>query len=253
MNEANNGAVTVGPTSPPSGVAARTTVTVRPLQAALPPREPRPPVARWQVRLWRVLVTEARWALIVGAIVGVVAGVLGGVAAASGSTRYSSTTVMMIDDPYQLATAGDSGQLLKLDELRVKYAGLIGTDVIADPVATELGLRPSQVIGAVVPQVSGVSLLMGVRATWSTPRMAQRLSSAVADAVTHYVQAQDVAFHIPAVDRFTFDTVNPASPALPTGPSPFKAATIGVAVAVLCFVLAFVVTQLVRNRRLLAS
>ena len=47
-----------------------------------------------------------------------------------------STAVMLIDDPPALATAGDDGQLLKLDGLRLKYAALVGTDLIAQPVAT---------------------------------------------------------------------------------------------------------------------
>ncbi|MDA8073227.1 MAG: hypothetical protein M0Z82_16925 [Actinomycetota bacterium] len=253
MNEANNATVIVGPVSPPSAPVTKSTVTVR---AANHPRSgglEGPPAPRWQLRLWRIVATQARFALVVGAVVAVVAGVLGGLAAASGATRYSSTTLMMIDDPYQLATAGDAGQLLKLESLRVKYAGLIGTDVIAGPVAAELGLTPQQVIGAVTPEVSGVTLLMGVQATWRSPQMAQRLSSAVADEVTSYVRAQDVAFRIPAADRFTFDTVDPATPAVAEQPSRYKAATVGVGAAVIGFVLGFGVVQAVRNRRLSAA
>lgn len=253
MNEANNGVVTVGPSSPPSAPVTKTTVTVRATNPSRTADATRPSLPRWQLRLWRTLVTEARFALAVGVLLGVVGGVLGGLVAASGATRYASTTVMMIDDPYQLAAAGDAGQLLKLESLRVKYAGLIGTDVIADPVAVELGLTPEQVIAAVTPEVSGVSLLMGVQATWKSPQMAQRLSSAVADEVSSYVRAQDSAFHIPAVDRFTFDTVDPATPAVAEHPSPYKAATVGVGAAVLGFLAGFGLTQVVRNRRLPAG
>lgn len=209
---------------------------------------PEPP--RWQVRLWRALQHNARPALLVAALVAVVLGAVGAVAGSTGRTVYTSTTTMLIDDPYALATAGDQGEMLKLNSLLIKYAGLITTDVIAGPVAQQLGLPMDEVLGSVSAQVNGSTetLLLPVTATWSTPAEAQRLSQVVANQLTNFVKLQDVQYHIPAADRFTLTTVNPATAPVAVGPSKTKAAALSMALAGGGFLLAFVLTQLVRNR-----
>ncbi|MGH9305630.1 MAG: hypothetical protein ACRD0I_01915, partial [Acidimicrobiales bacterium] len=141
----------------------------------------RPPY--WQVRLWRTLRTDPLRALLVGVVLGVVLAFLGAIGSLGGSTTWTSKTVMLINDPFALATAGDQGQLLKLDALRIKYSGLVATNVIAQPVARELNLPTEKVLKSVTTQVPLESLLMNVVATWSNPNEARRLSQAVADQV----------------------------------------------------------------------
>lgn len=209
----------------------------------------------WQVRLWRAVSRQARFGAMAGVLVGLVLGVLGGVAASHGATRWTSTTTMMIDDPYQLATAGDQGELLKLNSLLVKYAGVLGTDVIAQPVAQQLGLSVQQVLSSVTADNNPAdeTLLLPITATASSPGLARRLSQAAANELTAYVAIQNGEFHIPAVDQFTLTTVDPASTPVRHGPSPTKAAADALALFVVGFVLGFVVVQLVRNRRLLVA
>lgn len=199
---------------------------------------------------WQTLGVAPTRAILLGLLLATVFGALGAVASkGNGSTTYTSTTVMIIDDPLALATAGDQQEFVKLDALRVKYSGLISTDVIAVPVAHRLHLSVGAVLGAVSTQVPFEGLLMDVDATWSSPREAQVLSQAVANEVTSYVTSEDVTYNIPQIDRFTFTTVDPASPATPQTPSSGHALTFAIGLAVLGFVLGYFATQLVRYVR----
>lgn len=204
---------------------------------------------QWQHRVWRALTHDAGMAVLLGLLLAAVFGALGAVASLGGTTKYTSSTVMLIDDPYQLATSGDDSWFVKLDALRVKYSGLIGTDAIAQPVARELHISVGAVLGAVSAQVPYTSLLMNVDATWSTAHEAQLLSQAVANEVTYYVHAEEITYGVPAVDRFTFNTIDPASAAIAQGPSKTHAVTLAVGLAVLGFLLGFVATQLARYLR----
>jgi capsular polysaccharide biosynthesis protein len=190
--------------------------------------------------------------LVFGVALGVTLAVVSAVIVLNGPTVYTSTTVMLINDPLAIATAGDQGQLLKLDALRYKYASLVNTEAIAAPVARQLHLGVGQVLGATTTQVPVNSLLMDIVATWSTPSEASALSQAVAGQVTAYVQTEEETYAIPAVDRFTFTAVDAASTPTPVGPSRSHAATLAIGLAILGLIVGFVVAQLVGNRSLLA-
>ena len=181
----------------------------------------------------------------------VLLGTVGALSLMRGAVTYSSTAVMLIDDPPALATAGDDGQLLKLDALRLKYQALVSTDLIAQPVATQLGLSVGDVLGAMTAVVPYQSLLMDVTGTWSTPQVAQRLAQATANEVTKFVKYEAEVYNIPAVDRYTFIVIDPATAATANRPSHAHALTLAVGLAVAGFAATFVVTQFWRHRRYL--
>ncbi|HUC37236.1 MAG TPA: hypothetical protein VMR97_08945 [Acidimicrobiales bacterium] len=231
-----------------------------------PVRDPRPPGSagvpattgiarsgsqgrRGQQQFWLALGHDPMRAVLFGLLLAAVFGVLGAVASLGGSTTYRSTTVMLIDDPYQLALSGDQNEFVKLDALRYKYAELVNTDPIAGPVATELGLPVGSVIAAASTQVPFDGLAMDVVATWNTPRGAQVLSQALANEVTTYVRGEDTTNHIPQNDRFTLLTIDPAASAVAEKPSKSRAVTLAIGLAVLGFALGFLATQLVRYLR----
>jgi capsular polysaccharide biosynthesis protein len=187
-------------------------------------------------------------AIVVGLILATVFGLAGAVSSFRGKTVYTSTTVMLINDPYQLATSGSS-EFVDLDALRSKYAGLLGTDPIAQPVAASLHLSLDSVVGAVSAEVPTQSLLMQVEATWQTPTEAELVSQTAANQLTSYVNAENVRYNIPANDQISLTTVNPASPAVARRPSKSHALTLAVGLAVLGFALGFFSVQLVRYLR----
>lgn len=205
----------------------------------------------WQGRLWRALMTAPLMGLAVGGLLAVVLVGIGAAATLKGPTTWTSTTVMIIDDPYQLATAGDEGQLLKLDYLRYKYSALVDTDAIAQPVATKLDLPLGSVLSSVTAVVPTSALLMNVVATTSTSARASLLSQTMANQVTNYVQEEDAAYNIPNSDRFTITTIDPASTPVRRGPSAAHAAALALGLAVLGLLIGFCGAQLVFNRNLL--
>jgi len=200
-------------------------------------------------QVWRALWVRPGRALRLAVVVAVVGLVAGALATLARPTHYTSSTTLLIDDPYQLATAGQEGTVLKLDVLRIKYAGLVGTEAIAGPVAARLGLPVSAVLQSVVPEVPEESLLLRVQASWSTPAGARRLSTAVADELHAFVAREVAATGVAEHDRYSLSVVDPATPAVAVGPSVADVATDGLGLGVLGLLAGFVGVQLRRNLR----
>ncbi len=239
-------------TAAPVGVAASGGVSEidplgpGPVTGALPPGAP----PRWQRLLWDRLARHPRPALVVALLVAWAVGAAVAAAVLEPTPSCTSTAVMLIDDPYSLATAGDTGQLLKLDELRYEYASLASTSVIAGPVARQLQVPVGAVLGAVSVDVPSEALLLDVTAAASGPRRAQRLAATEADELTRYVSQQEAGAGVPATDRFSLTVVD-AAPLGGRGARPWaKAATDGIAAAAVAGLAGFVLAQLVRHRRL---
>lgn len=207
---------------------------------------------RWQQRLWELLVHRPGPALVVGLLAGMLIGAAVAAAVLRPAPGCTSTAVMLIDDPYSLATAGDTGQLLKLDELRYKYASLASTSAIAGPVAHQLHAPVGDVLGAVSVEVPSEALLLDVVGSAPGPHRAQLLAATEAAELTRYVRQQEAAAGVPATDRFSLTVVDPAPVGI-RGARPWaKAATDGVAAAVVAGLAAFALAQLVRHRQLRA-
>jgi capsular polysaccharide biosynthesis protein len=187
-------------------------------------------------------------AIAVGLLLAAVFGIAGAVSSFKGKTVYTSTTVMLINDPYQLATSGSS-EFLDLDALRSKYSGLLDTDAIAQPVAASLHLSLNDAVGALSAQVPTQSLLLDVEATWGSPTEAQLISQTAANQLTSYVNGENARYNIPANDQISLTTVNPASPSVPKRPSKSHALTLAAGLAVIGFALGFFSVQLVRFLR----
>lgn len=198
---------------------------------------------------WSGMGQQVLRAVLAGLILALALALIGGLSVLSGRTTYKSTAVMLINDPYKLATSGQPSEFSSLDVLRYKYSALVRTDAIAGPVAARLGLPVGKVIAALSTEVPANSLLMNVTSTWSTPSEAQKLAQATADEITAYISQEDDAYHIPAAARFSFQVIDAAPPATAHGPSKARAVTLAIGLAVLGFAIGFVATQLVRILR----
>ncbi len=208
-----------------------------------------PPPADWQRRLWSALTDSPRLAMVFGLELAILLAAVGVFIGLRGAPVYSSKAVMLIDDPYRLATAGDDGQLVKLSALRVKYSALAGTSAMAQPVAAELHLPMSTVLDEVTVQVPLESLLMDVVSSAPTARRARELTAAMSSEITTYVQHEDATYAIPASDRFTITSIGPPSAATSSGPSRSHAVTLGAGLGAIGFLVGFCATQLLRRRK----
>lgn len=188
-------------------------------------------------------------AVLVGLFLAFIAALIGGLSVLSGRTTYTSTAVMLINDPYKLATSGQLNEFGNLDVLRYKYSALVKTDAMAGPVAHRLDLPVGEVIGAVSTEVPVNSLLMNITGTWSNADGAQKLAQAMSDEVGAYIDQEDNVYAIPTADRFTFEVIDPAPPGIAHGPSKAKAVSLAIGLAVLGFAIGFVMTQLIRFLR----
>jgi capsular polysaccharide biosynthesis protein len=184
-----------------------------------------------------------------GLVVAALLGFAGVSAVMRAPTTFHSSALMLMDDPRALATAGDDGQLLKLNELRTKYSALVSTTLIAQPVATRLHLPVGEVLSHVSADVPFQSLLMDVTATGTTPRFAERLAQATAGEVSTYVNEEASLWNIPTEDRYTITVIEPAKVATSNAPSHAYALTLGVGLAVIGFIVTFLLVQLLRRRR----
>ncbi|HTT87434.1 MAG TPA: hypothetical protein VMF60_08715, partial [Acidimicrobiales bacterium] len=203
----------------------------------------------WASHLWAMLRTGPLLALVAAAMVAAILGLSGEWFTLRGPTVWTSRTVMLVDEPSGIAVAGDQGLLLKLESVRLKYQGLAATNAIDQPVATKLDVPVSLVEGSAAVVLPADSLLLDVYGQWSSPTFARELSGAVAGEITAFVQQEDTQYKVPAADQFTITVVDAAAPATPSGPSHSKAATVALGLAIAGFVIGFVITQLVRNRR----
>ena len=213
------------------------------------PAHGRRPVDDWQRRTVRGLGRKPLLAVVLGLIVAALLSFTGARSVLRTPTTWSSTAVMLIDDPSALATAGDDGQLQKLDSLRLKYQALVSTDLIARPVAKQLHLPVGDVLGSVTVTVPYQSLLMDVTGTWSTPGVAQRLAQTTGEEVSRFVKYEAGVYNIPKVDRYTFHVIDSATAATGNRPSHADALTLAVGLGVAGFAVTFVATQFWRNRR----
>ncbi len=80
-------------------------------------------------------------AIVVGLLVGLVASLLVKVR----DPVYSSKAILLMDQPGAISLDSGDGVVLKLSRLRLKYAGLVGTNAINAAVAHNVGacLPPS--------------------------------------------------------------------------------------------------------------
>jgi len=209
----------------------------------------------WQSELWRRVRHRPGRGLLVGLAFGVIIGLPVGDAVAQGTTTYSSQSLILLDSPMQIASSGDAGALIKLDDLRYKYASLASTDAIAQPVAANIHVPVSVVLSAASVQVPPNALLIEVVGKWTTPGFAHEVSQAMANGIVQYIETENTTYNIPQSDQFTANIVSPASAAVASRPSKTHALAVGLLALVGAGLLAFFVFQgltadpLARRRR----
>jgi capsular polysaccharide biosynthesis protein len=160
--------------------------------------------------------------------------------------EYRSLAVLLIDNPLALATSGNESTVNKLEQLRGKYATLANTEVIAGPVAEQLGMGVGAVITGtdVEPAPSTLSLVVAARG--EDPERARALANAMATAIGSFVQAEHEQYAIPAQDRFVIKVVQEATPAAKVSPSTERTRTSAIIVFAVGLAVAYLALQFLR-------
>src|SRR5690348_3715371 len=146
--------------------------------------------------------------------------------------KYQSTATLAIDQPSLIATGG-SGVLDKLSRIRAKYAPLLTTDVMADPLAKQLGTTPQAVRSSLSTTTPGVNLLIAVTATRGSRAQAQAFAAAAATELATYATDDQTRAAVPANEQFSIVVVDQARPGTKTAPDRAQAIAIAVVVGLI--------------------
>jgi uncharacterized protein involved in exopolysaccharide biosynthesis len=203
----------------------------------------------WSRALWEAMKNRPGRNLVLSLAIALLAAALGATLVLRQPSQFSSQATLVIDDPQQLATAGDDGLINKLNQLRLKYAGLVPTTAIAGPVSQQTGVDEGTVASSTAAIPAADSLILYTQATASSPGLAQRMAQAVADELVSYVQSENSRFQLPASLQYQFRVVNPATAATQVSPSHSRAETVAGALAAVALIAAYVTLQLVAPRR----
>lgn len=150
-----------------------------------------------------------------------------GLAVRGGASTWTATALVSVDEPRAVAAAGDGGVLDKLSRVRLKYLGLVPTDLLAVPVAARLGVPVTQVRGRLSGAALPLDLLLRLSCSDSGPAPARRCADALAAAMVDFTAHEQQAQGIPADQRLVMTQVQQAGPASRTGPH--RSRTAGIA------------------------
>jgi hypothetical protein len=192
---------------------------------------------------WNALVVVSLANLLVAAAAGLIVGGLAYANVMRQPERYQSEAVMLIDQPLQL-TAGDAGVVIKLNQLRAKYAALITTSEIIEPAAAAAKLPESIVRAAQRPLVPSETLTLMPAARAATAEMAQTIAQATALTLQNYVEDEQAATGLNAAQRLSLRIVQDAGSGVKVEPSTSRARQVGVVAAGAAVLLAYVGLQL---------
>lgn len=162
---------------------------------------------------------------------------------------YTSSAVLLIDQEPAIVASGDEGIIGKLQALRYKYVGLVGTVTFAQPVAQQTGLPEALVHSALSASADPNTLLLSVTATTHLAREAPLIAQAGAEALVTYLRHEQQGLGVKRQDQVTLSVVSPASAAQQIAPHKRKAALIGLGVLVGVAVIGALLVDLVRPHR----
>ena len=183
-------------------------------------------------------------ALIVGLLVGVLAADL----TATRNPTYSSTAILLTDQPRALSLADGDGIVLKLARLRLKYIGLVSTPVITTPVARDLGRSPSNLGGIIAGIAPAQNININVVAVSADRTLAPRIAQAAAQELSAYATREQQENGIAAKDQFALTLIAPASPSMASVNGKHRPIYVGVGAGILAAAAAAAASSLMRRR-----
>lgn len=174
----------------------------------------------------------------------ILAGGSGAAVAGSSSSAYASTTVLVIDQPLVVAAATDPGPVDKLNRLRLQYAALLQTAVVADVIAQRTGKSAAEVSASVSARGTPTSLLIIIEARDPTREGASELATASADALIGFARNSQAAAEVPTKQRVELSVVTPARGATEITRGPRALAAVALAVGLVAAAAVYVLVSL---------
>lgn len=156
--------------------------------------------------------------LLLALVAAVLAGSVVGLAVRGGASTFTATALVSVDEPRAVAAAGDAGILEKLSRIRLRYTGLVPTDLLAAPVAARLGVPVGQVRGRLSATALPQDLLLRLACVEPDAAPARRCADALAASLVDLVAHEQQAGGIPADQQLVMTQVQPAGPPARTGP-----------------------------------
>lgn len=167
-------------------------------------------------------------------------------------TVFGSSTTLTLDQPLVVASSTDPGPVEKLNRLRLQYAALLRTGVVAELIEDRTGVAARQVPEKVSAVPTGNSLLITVTARDDDPEQARELAAGAAAALIEYSERTQVRAGVPEKQRVELSVVTSASPGLPLSRGTRSAATValflGLVAAAIVYVLASLLPLGARDR-----
>lgn len=151
--------------------------------------------------------------VLLAALAALVAAGLGGLAAHDSPSAFRSTALVSVDEPQAVAASRDGGVLEKLSRVRLKYLGLVETDLIATPVASRLSVPVDQVRGRLSATALPADLLLRVTCTGGSQGQVRRCADALAGALVSYADQEQASYRIPDDQKIVLTQVQPAGAA----------------------------------------
>jgi capsular polysaccharide biosynthesis protein len=187
--------------------------------------------------------------IVIAALLGLIIGGISALVVVKRSPTYSSGTQMVIEQQQAVDLSSNDGLLRKLSLLRLQYAALAPTSVIASPAAQKLGVGERVVADGVDTSVPLGSYRLVVIGRAHTPQRARGISGAVANQLAVYAAGEHKAAGVSPADGYQLTVVSPASTPVKVSPTKKSAAKLGAAVALGVFVIALLALTLTGSRR----
>jgi len=225
-------------TSPPSGRTGTAELDLREEHEASAGRRPEPPVApaTYGPSPVQALLRRLPGRFIALALaLAIIAGGVGALLVELGTRVYQTQASLMVDQPLLLAADTGPATIDKLGAVRLKYADLVETQPIASAVAHQVGMSPAAVASSLFANAPQGSLLLNVGARSTSPAIAVRLTRAASSALIAYANAEQDTYKVPTYERIVLSQMVPAPAATRVSPENRRAAEVGVAAAVIAF------------------
>ena len=161
---------------------------------------------------------------------------------------YESSVTVELREP-ALFTEPGPGPLIKLNGLRLRYAALVKTDVIAIPVAERLGMTVDEVLTTLDVIRTNESLILRPVARTEDPELAKRIVGAVATELIAFVEAEQKAEAVPLAARIEMRIIEQPKDAAKVSPTATRVFLSAAVAGLLVFLAGFIVQQILLGRR----